>query len=187
MSDNEGAASQADTKARSQADTGDTETTAGATPETIDSLPKWAQDLIRTTRKEAATHRTKAQQLEDAGKTELQKAMDRAAELEKRASDTATELQRERAEKTIRDAAASAGARADRLASVYRLIRDDVKYDDDGRPDNVDALIAQAQKDAPEFFARVTGSGDGGKGSGDTGRDPNAGVNAAIRSLAGHG
>lgn len=122
---------------------------------------------------------------ENASKTDLQRALDKAADLEKRYGDAVGDLQRERAEKAIRDAAASAGARADRLASVYRLVREDVAYGDDGKPTNVAALVAQARTDAPEFFQAVTGSGDGGKGGAGVGNDPNAAINAALRQMSG--
>jgi hypothetical protein len=36
----------------------------GAQPENVESLPEWAQKLIRDTRQEAATHRTKANDLQ---------------------------------------------------------------------------------------------------------------------------
>ena len=124
---------------------------------------------------------------EDANKSELQRALDRVKELDGQYSQTAKDLQQERAEKAIRDAAAQSGARADRLAGIYRLVRDDVQYDANGKPTNVAALIEQAQNDAPEFFQRVAGSGDGGKGTGtDNGSDPHAAMNRALRQSAGY-
>ena len=104
---------------------------------------------------------------ENAQKTEAQRLQDAAKAWERKYGEAARELQAERAERVIRDAAATAGARPDRLPSVYRLVRDEVEFGDDGKPSNVAALIEQAKTDAPEFFQRVNGSGDGGK-TGDT-------------------
>lgn len=121
---------------------------------------------------------------EDAQKTEVQRLSDQKKEIEQQHADALRELQAERAEKAIRDAAAGAGARADRLAVIYRAVRADVQYDDKGKPSNVAALIEQAKADAPEFFQPVSGSGDGGKGGGGS-SNPNDAVNAAIRRAAG--
>lgn len=126
------------------------------------------------------------QGLEAANKTEVERARDAAKEWERKHGELSGELRAERAEKAIRDAAAAAGARADRLASVYRLVRDGVEYGDDGKPKNVAALVEQAKTDAPEFFARVSGSGDGGKGGGDGKPDANAAINSALRQAAGY-
>lgn len=181
MSDNTGADAQTANASTPQAGTTTSNTTSqGTTPETVDALPRWAQDLIRETRKEAADNRIKLQKFEDANKTELEKAQSRANELEKTYGETITELQRERAERVIRDAATEANANPQRLAAIFRLVRDDIEYGDDGKPSNVSALITKAKKDSPEWFRSALGSGDGGKG-GDTPADRNELVNAFIR------
>ena len=118
---------------------------------------------------------------EDANKSELQRALEQVKDLDGKYRESVTELQKERAEKAIRDAAATAGARADRLGPIFRAVRDEITYGDDGKPTNVTALIDQARSDMPEFFQRVSGSGDGGKGTGDTGTDPNAAMNELLR------
>lgn len=50
---------------------GDGQKTGDNEPKDVKDLPKWAQDLIRTTRKEAADNRTKATTVETATKTQL--------------------------------------------------------------------------------------------------------------------
>jgi hypothetical protein len=124
--------------------------------------------------------------LENATKSEVQRAVERAADWERKYGDLAGELKTERAEKAIRDAAAGANARADRLGHIWRMVKDEVAYDPAGKASNVTALIEQARKDSPEWFQAVSGSGDGGK-TGETGSDPNASINAAIRRAAGYG
>lgn len=121
---------------------------------------------------------------EDSQKTALEKAQDAAKTWEQKYGDTATELQKERAEKAIRDAAADANANPQRLSAIFRLVKDDIEYGEDGKPKNVADLITKAKKESPEWFRAASGSGDGGKG-GDGPKDANERVNQAIRQAAG--
>ena len=118
---------------------------------------------------------------EDSQKTALERAQDAAKTWEQKYGDTVTELQKERAEKAIRDAAADANANPQRLSAVFRLVKDDIEYGDDGKPKNVADLVAKAKKESPEWFRAANGSGDGGKG-GDSPKDANALLNQFIRS-----
>ena len=144
---------------------------AGLTESALKAIQDRVNSAAAAARKEsekaAKALQDRLDAIEERDQTDLEKAQSRVTELEKHYGEATTQLQQERAEKAIRDAAASAGARADRLPSVYRLVRDEVEFGDDGKPSNVAALIEQAKTDAPEFFQRVSGSGDGGK-TGDT-------------------
>lgn len=89
-------------------------------------------------------------------------------------------------ERVGRVAAIEAAGKANAVSTkaVYALIRDDIDFDDDGEPTNVERLIAQAKKDEPQLFRAAVGSGDGGKG-GDTPQDENERMNQLIRQAAG--
>ena len=181
MSDSTAIASQADAAATSQADTTGDQSSAGQAPTTVKDLPQWAQDEIRSARKEAGEFRTKLQKIEDRDKTDLQKAQDRATELERIHGETVTQLQHERAERLVM--AAAGKANATRPDALYRLVKDSLEFDD-GKPTNIDAAIKAARTEYPEFFRAAAGSGDGGKSS-DTPQDRNAQLNALIRQQAG--
>lgn len=177
MSDNDGADPQAGADTKPQAGADDSTPKAQAA-QTLDGLPKWAQDLIRDTRKEAGDYRTKLNKIEDANKSELQKAIDKAAELEKQYGDVLTEVQQERAERLVLTAATKANAV--RPDAVFRLVRDGLEYED-GKPTNVDAVVKAARTEYPELFRASAGTGDGGK-TGETKQDPNALLNNFIRT-----
>jgi hypothetical protein len=182
MSDNQGTTDQASTSATDQASTSTDQSSQGQAPATVKDLPEWAQKEIRDARREAADNRTKLQKIEDRDKTDLQKAIDRATELEKLHGETVTQLQHERAERLVVTAAGKANAV--RPDAVYRLIRDDLEFDEDGKAKNIDAAITSARKEYPELFRASAGSGDGGK-NGDTPKDKNEAMNQFIRQQAG--
>lgn len=189
MSENEAAAPQAGEGGRPQAgaDEKPTERTqaAGPAPEPKDvkDLPEWAQKMVRDLRREAADFRTKVQQAEDRDKTELQKATERAAELEGKAT---------AAEQRARDLAGRAAVydavgpgrplAAVSAKAVWALAREALEYGDDGEPTNVEAVIARLRKDDPALFRASPGKGDGGAaGAAPAGGD----MNAVIRRMAG--
>lgn len=67
---------------------------------------------------------------------------------------------------------------------IYRLVKDDLTFDNDGKPDNVKDLITLAKRDyAEELEKKGNGSADGGAGSrSDT---ANGNMNDFIRRAAG--
>lgn len=68
-------------------------------------------------------------------------------------------------------------ANALRPDAVYKLVKDDADFDDDGEITNAAALIQQARKDAPELFGRQQGgSGNGGARDQDDSDDKAFGV-----------
>jgi small-conductance mechanosensitive channel len=147
----------------------------------FDALPPETQAEIRKLRRESAAYRKRVEEYESANQTEADKreaalkaAEDRAAALETRLRDLS-------ARSAVTDAAKDAKAISTR--AVYFAIRDDLEYDDDGTPTNVDSLIKQLVKEEPALFdlRAANGSGDGGKG----GASQNVGnVNDLFREMA---
>jgi hypothetical protein len=95
------------------------------------------------------------------------------------------EIRAERAERLVTFAATKANAL--RPDAIYRLIAGSVEYDDNGTPNNIDAVVAQAKKDYPELFQGSPGSGDGGRGNnGKSNVDGASQINQLIRQGAGY-
>lgn len=70
--------------------------------------------------------------------------------------------------------------------AIFKLIKDDLEYDDKGEVLNLSALLSQAKKDYGDLFAgKAAGSADGGAGA----QTPNGAgdMNAQIRRMAGRG
>jgi hypothetical protein len=131
---------------------------------------------VQKLRSEAASHRTtataaqaKLKEIEDAGKSELQKAQDRLKELEKQNSDLQTAQQQRVNHDKLVDAATVAQAR--KPAIVARLLAAEaIKTSADGSPDAVEvkAAIDRLIASDPELFLTPgpAGSGAGaGKGA----------------------
>jgi hypothetical protein len=102
---------------------------------------------------------------------------------------------RKRAEKAeadlrVRDArdaveTAAKGAGFSNPSKIYRLLRDDLSFDDSGKPENVKDLIAIAKRDFPEELAQKSnGSADGGAGA-RSGAGAGTSMNDIIRRAAG--
>lgn len=90
-----------------------------------------------------------------------------------RAETAESKLREATASVAVFDAATKANARDAR--AMYRIVRDDLEFDDDG-PTNVDAVITQAKKDFPTLFQAAGGSGDGGAGTTKTEREIQPGL-----------
>jgi hypothetical protein len=174
-------ATQADADAQPQAGTStDQQQASSQAPEPTDikDLPAWAQKLIKDTRREAGDYRTKAQQYEDANKTEAEKREQALKSAEDRATAAESRYQAAIGRAAVTDAATKAGAISSR--AVHALIRDEIDFGDDGEPTNIDALINAARKDEPQLFRAAAGSGDGGKGGDNDTRD----INSVFRQMA---
>ena len=150
-------------------------------PTGFDALPPETQKEIRALRKESATYRKRAEEYENANKTELQKRDDALKAADQRATAAEQRLQDANARSAVTDAATKANAISTR--AVYALIRSDLEFDDDGEPTNVAALLKGAQKDEPSLFRASNGSGDGGAG-GDSNAKPD--LNALLRQSMRH-
>ncbi len=146
-------------------------------PTGFDALPPETQKEIRALRKESASYRKRAEEYENANKTELQKRDDALKAADARATAAEQRLRDANARSAVTDAATKANATSTR--AVYHLIRSDLEFDDEtGEPTNVAALLKGAQRDEPSLFRASNGSGDGGAGG-----DPNAkpDLNALLR------
>lgn len=176
-------AAQADAAATSQADTASDDqpqrTDQASEPTSVDDLPKWVRDEIKAARKEAATYRTRVKEFEDAQKTEAERQAEALQAAEARATQYQQRVRDLTAQSVVTDAARDAGAIAPSL--IYRAVRGDLEFDDDGNPTNVDAVLADLRKTSPEAFRAAGGSGDGGKGAGLNGKPINT-INELLRA-----
>lgn len=135
---------------------------------------KWVDKLLKDAQRELAA-------LKNAGKSE---------EETREAALKALETRAETAERQARDAngrsavtTAASKANAIDAAVIFPLIRDQLDFNDDGEPTNVEEAIAAAKKRHPALFRASSGSGDGGK-RGD-GNDAALDINQALRRTAG--
>jgi len=108
----------------------------------------------------------KARDTEEASKSELQKAQERAAELEKRIEAEAA-MRKEMA--TSHEVATTANKLGIVDSDVaYRLIdKESIEYDDKGKPSNIEALLKKLAQDKPYLLAgNKPGAFNYGKGEG---------------------
>lgn len=162
-----------------------TPTTPGETPPWGDDFnPEQAWNTIQNLRKfekEVKTLRpiaTEYKKLKDAELSETDR-------LKKQLEDYDTELNDLRTkdrERRAQDAVVTAAAGAINPKAIWRMVRADISYDTDGKPTNLDDLIAVTRADYPELFRSPNGSADGGAGAGGTpaGQD----INSLIRQMA---
>lgn len=68
---------------------------------------------------------------------------------------------------------------------IYRLVKDDLSFDDEGKPDNVKDLITIAKKDYAEELTASKGRGSADGGAGGNGAGVGASMNDYIRHAAG--
>src|SRR6185437_9057446 len=127
----------------------------------------------------AATQKKSGDGTEDDGAHEAALAAER-----KRAEDAESQLRVRDARDAVESAAKAAGFA--NPSKIYRLIKDELSFGDDGKPDNVKDLITIAKKDFPEELgSKAGGSADGGAGA--NSRLPaGGGMNAIIRRAAGY-
>lgn len=76
--------------------------------------------------------------------------------------DAIKELNERKAFDDFDAAASSAGATKSR--ALFKLMKDDLEYNDQGKITNLKDVMKTARNDYPEFFKKVEGSGDGGAG-----------------------
>lgn len=129
--------------------------------------------------KPAAKGKSKDGEADDDGAHEAALAAER-----KRAEDAESQLRVRDARDAVEAAAKNAGF--GNPSKIYRLLKDDLSFDDAGKPDNVKDLITIAKKDFPEELTsgKANGSADGGAVGGV--RITSGGrMNALIRSAAG--
>ena len=141
---------------------------------------KAERDARKKAERDLKALRTRLDELENAGKSEDEKRQAALKAAEDRATAAESRYRAAIGRAAVTDAASKAGAIS--AKAVYALIRDDIDFDDDGEPTNIDALVAAAKKDEPSLFRAAAGSGDGGKGGTLITNDD---MNAEIRRRAG--
>lgn len=110
-------------------------------------------------------------------KGEYQKLL---ADAERERDDLRATMRRMEAERVVERVAKKNSAEHPDI--IYRLIKDDLRYDDDGNATNVDELIAELRKDYPRYFVAPTAVGaDAGKASPDSGGGD---MNSVLRRAA---
>lgn len=131
----EGQPQDGDTQQQQQPQDGNTPT--GQAPDTqqptdVDALPEWAQKLIKETRKEAAEHRTKLKQYEDAQKTELQRIQEERDAEKQRREALEQEIQRDRTMRLVESQAQALNFIDPEVAAAL-LKTDSLAKDEDGK------------------------------------------------------
>lgn len=155
--------------------------TEGQVPEArgVDVLPDWAQAIVRDARKQAAAERKKLQPLEqrltefeNRDKSDSERLTAERDRLAKDLEERETRVRDLTARQAVYEAADNAATgKVDRVA-VYKIVRDELEYDSDGAPTNVDAVIAAAKKDHPGLFPATPGKADAGSRDSQSGPEP---------------
>ena len=121
------------------------------------------------------------EELENAGKTELQKATGDRDRYKADAERLTAELRDARSESAFVEAARAANARGPK--TLFRAYKDQLAFDKSGNPTNIAEVIDKAKADEPDLFKPATGNSDAGRrGDGDAGDTLN--MNQALRELA---
>lgn len=167
-------ATQADADATSQADT-DAPQTNDAQAASDESI---SLEEAKKLRREANSLRKRLKELEDRDLSETDRLK---AELDARNEELTVLRGRER-ERNAESVITKAATGAIKPEAIWRMVRSDIEYDDDGQPANVKPLIESVKREFPELFHARNGSADGGNGNG---RVPETNdLNDAFRALA---
>lgn len=135
-----------------------------------------AREVNATRRKVEAELKAQAERAEAERNGEYQKLL---AQAERERDEAIGSVRQFRAEREVEKVARRLNAEHPEV--VYRLIRDDLRYDRDGNPENADDLVARLKADYPRYFAAPVAGADGGK----TGRIPADDINAQLRRIVG--
>lgn len=83
-------------------------------------------------------------------------------------SDDLTNLQKQVRERDAKDAVADAAKKAGATdaSPIWKMVKSDLEFNEDGTIKNLDAAIKDAKAIAPQLFKPATGKADGGAGSG---------------------
>lgn len=112
--------------------------------------------------KDAEDARKKAAEKELPEIDQLRKQLER---LESEKNDLASKTREADGREAVRGVAKKLGASEDTLNAIYRMVKNDIEFDDAGDPNNVNALLTEAKQIAPQLFRPSVGKGDGGAGS----------------------
>lgn len=111
--------------------------------------------------KDAEDARQKAAQKDLPEVDRLKAENDRLTKLN---ADHAAKVRDADSRESVRATAKKLGAVEDSINAIYRMVKSDIEFDDDGKPTNVDGLLAEAKQIAPQLFKPAVGKGDGGAG-----------------------
>jgi DNA gyrase/topoisomerase IV subunit A len=175
--DSTGTSAQAATGTESQADTGKATTTvAASTTSSTDTDKAQAAETallakkkldkeaiqLRRERDELAR---KVKEMEDAKLSDTERLTKERDELKAKEATWAAERRERDQRDAALDALSSEKVGARNPNRLYRIVKDDLEFDDKGTLTNLDAVVRQAKAEFPELFGRAVGSGDGGAGS----------------------
>lgn len=134
----------------------------------VDTLPKWAQGLIKDLREEAAGHRVKRK--EDAEQARREALSEKEREIEDARNEERERLSSEFESQIIRTQAEAALASAKIVnpsKSIKLLDLDDLKINDEGEVEGLSDAVKQLKEDYPNLVESSStnpnvGGGDGG-------------------------
>lgn len=124
--------------------------------------------------------------IENSGKSESEKIAARLKELEDANAAKDKAIRERDARDAVRAAARSAGAPADAIDAVYRMVKGDLEYGDDGTVTNLADLLKDAKTIAPQLFRAASANGGAGNRQKAEGLTGNQRINAGIRQIAGY-
>lgn len=178
-----GAASQADTSTEQQASQADTGT-AQAAEAALLAKKKLDKEAIQLRRERDELAR-KLREKEDAELSETERLTKERDALTKERETWAAERRERDARDAVIEAASDEKVGARNPRAVWKLVKDDLDFDDKGDITNLASVLKQAKTDYPELFGRSVGSVDAGAGSRSSGGAFD--MNAMIRRSAGRG
>lgn len=149
-------------------------------PPKNDSANKLIKDFVSQRGLTVEQLLQKITEQEDAEKTELQKVSGERDTYKTELEALRNDVRDSRAETTFIDAATKANARAPR--TLFKALKGELQFDDDGNVTNLSAVIDKAKTDEPDLFKSGAGHADGGQKGEGTGTSLT--MNQALREMA---
>lgn len=139
-------------------------------------------------RRERDDFAKKLKALEDAQLSETERLTKELAELKDQQATWLVEKRERDTRDAVIEAASDEKVGARNPRAIYRLIRDDLEFDDSGKVQNLDDCIKKAKAEYPELFGKANGmTGSVNGGAGGRGNAPPQDMNAVIRArMRGH-
>ena len=132
--------------------------------------------------KAARDLQTRLTAIENSGKSEAEKLTARLEQLERDNKAKGDAIRERDAKDAARTAAKTAGAPDGDL--IYRVIKSDIEFDDDGKPTNLKTLIDDLKQLSPNLFKVEAKRINGGDGNGQKPKVSES-MNSFIRASAG--
>lgn len=155
-------AQDAQTDATDAAASQDGETAANDLAQLKGALDK-ERESHKAAKAEVKSLKAEVSKLSDAGKSEIEQVTAERDRLHGRLADLEKQIQETTGREAVRQSAKGAGAPD--VDIVYRVVRGDLEFNDEGMPVNVAALIASLKQESPALF-RPSGTADAGAGIG---------------------